>query len=91
MKYVNTDVMFEVVSGVPNVYVCVVSHEHGENVYVAASKEGAVAQLFEYVKEEWLSLGHNETMPDDMYEAIEAYFHEHDGESYDITQCDLFP
>lgn len=58
-----------------HVWVAVINHKHGHDVFAAASEDGIRKEIHEYVKEQWKS-----EMPDDMQipadreEAISAYF-----------------
>jgi len=71
-----------IVTGVPvidEVHVARVSHQHGENVYVAADDDGLTMQIAEYVRENWKEVSDytgSDATPESMTdkEAVEAYF-----------------
>ena len=45
------------------VWVAVVEHRHGQNVYAAKTKKALVGQLYEYVEEWWASEIPDEELP----------------------------
>lgn len=71
------------------VYVLTIDHKHGQNVYVNRTEEGARKELETYVTENWES-----EMPADRYiqvsdNAVGEYFHETEGEFYNIECCEV--
>ena len=58
------------------VWMAVVEHRHGQNVYAARTKRGLLDQLYEYVQEWWDSEIPDEEMPTDLprKEVIDLYF-----------------
>ena len=58
------------------VWVAVVEHRHGQNVYAAKTKKALVGQLYEYVAEWWASQIPDEEMPTDLprKEVVDRYF-----------------
>ena len=58
------------------IWLAVVEHRHGQNVYADRTKRGLLDQLYEYVQEWWESEIPNEDMPTDLprKEVIDQYF-----------------
>jgi len=59
-----------------SIWVAVVEHRHGQNVYVARTEYGVLDQLYDYVQEWWDSEIPDEEMPTDLpkKEVIDQYF-----------------
>lgn len=79
----------------------VVTHRHGEDLTLHATVEGAMENLREYVGTWWSeavgrSVGSSdplpEDMPDDLHEAIEAYFSAmEDDEGWSLSSLTVGP
>jgi hypothetical protein len=78
------------------VWVLVISHRHGDNMYVHETPEGAKASLVEYVHEWWGECSGRwgeepEKMPHDDEEAVQAYFDKVGDEYYSLEQAAVMP
>lgn len=77
------------------VWVLIIEHRHGSNIYVNKTKDGAAGELFSYVSEWWDEVrgrgrwGVNDPgdIPADRDEAIETYFEVVSDEFYTLEQC----
>lgn len=58
------------------VWIAVVEHRHGQNVYAAKTKRKLVDQLYEYVKQWWDSEIPQESLPPQLskQQAVNLYF-----------------
>ena len=58
------------------VWIAVVEHRHGQNVYAARTKKALVRQLYEYVEEWWASEVPDEEWPADLprQAVVDRYF-----------------
>ena len=58
------------------IWIAVVEHRHGQNVYAARTKKKLVDQLYDYVKQWWESEIPDEELPADLpkQQAVERYF-----------------
>lgn len=58
------------------VWIAVVEHRHGQNVYAARTKRKLLDQLYAYVKQWWESEIPNEELPPNasLQDAIDRYF-----------------
>ena len=58
------------------VWIAVVEHRHGQNVYAARTKKALVRQLYEYVEEWWASEIPDEELPADQpkQDVVDRYF-----------------
>lgn len=66
-----------------HIWVGVISHKSGENLYAAESEEGLTDQFYEYVRSWWMEDGpgrDDEEMPEDKAAAVERYFEYNDDE-----------
>ena len=57
-----------------NVWVGVIDHRQGTDLYASATEAGIWAQLAAWVREQWPDCGPDETMPEDNFELVDAYF-----------------
>ncbi len=74
----------------PTVYVLSIEHRNGEGCSTHKTEAGALAAAYQYVKDNWADgMSTDESIPTDHYDAVEAYFHEHDREFYRIETCTL--
>jgi hypothetical protein len=73
---------------VMRVFVLVIEHRHGRNVYAAATRNLAKNLLFAYV-EDWWSQECKGSMPSRPGRAIKAYFDRVDDESWEIIETPL--
>lgn len=72
------------------VNVLIIRHAHGENITCHLTHEGALDKLAAYVKEEWNTVTLGERPKSDG-DAVQRYFTEAMGETFDIEECDLQP
>lgn len=56
------------------VYIAVISHKHGQNVYVGGTPESRLAQVAAYCREWWQNDGPKEPMPDNDEALVDEYF-----------------
>ena len=58
------------------VWIAVIEHRHGQNVYAAKTKKALVGQLYEYVVEWWAREIPDEELPADLSKqaAVDRYF-----------------
>ncbi len=72
------------------VFVTLVRHHDGENIYVSNSHAGAMKRVVEYVEEWWTTDGPSGPKPDDDDAAISEYFHETKGrESFEVQEVEV--
>lgn len=77
-------------------YITLISHDNGTNLYLAKSDEGMTDQLYEYVKDDWNEHDWSEDVevPEDKQEAIDEYFSQESGsflEYQDSVLLDKIP
>ena len=82
--------------GNANVYVCIYSHAHGEDVTVALTMNGIMDWLYAVVCEWWgdvaeYNSGMPTSPPEDHNEAVSIYFSYASGEYYNTTQVAVRP
>jgi hypothetical protein len=73
------------------VWVMVISHRHGDDVSVFATRQGAVDCLATYVEDNWAYLFGADPMPDDVDVAITKWFDVVGDEHYTITETTVLP
>lgn len=61
-------------TGADEVFVVVIAHRHGTDVWAAGSQRRADEIVFRYVADWWSQEIHNERMPTDRAEAVRRYF-----------------
>jgi hypothetical protein len=88
----NTAIAMTAAAPGPTVVVTVVSHRHGDNVYVNATEDGARQTLLAYVTEWWNEVEDQVgPMPADPAEAIRAYFDANDNEHCTTEMTVILP
>ena len=74
------------------VWVAVVSHKYGNNIYASKTHAGAMKQVYEYVEEWWTDIfGSESPIPKDSEEAVYAYFEHFEdmSESYEVDEIEV--
>ena len=67
------------------IYTAIVSHEFGNDLYLATTMAELYAELYEYVSEWWShDLPEDLDIPKDKVEAVKLYFAEHESETLDL-------
>lgn len=80
---------------IPDIYVVLIHHKHGENIILAETELTARRKVAEYCKS-WWALDLNEELqgipiPEDDERAIEVYFKLMEDESYTIDLVSVYP
>jgi hypothetical protein len=69
----------------------IIEHNHGTDVTVHRSREGALAKVDQFVSDWWdTEMGEDEPMPEDPAAARQAYFEAVGDENYLITDTAIF-
>ena len=71
------------------VFVLVVEHDHGVDVWAHSTKDKAEASLEEYVRSWWDQEMDDEPIPTDRWEAITEYFEATESECWRITDLEI--
>ncbi len=56
------------------IWVAVIHHKHGNDIFVSATKRGCTIKIYGYVKSSWADHMDDKPVPEDMREAITEYF-----------------
>lgn len=73
------------------VWVLVIEHRHGFDVFVHRTQEGARQRLLAFVLEWWDREMDGAPQPDSPDLAIDMYFEENDREFYSLDDCVVAP
>jgi hypothetical protein len=81
----------------PDIYVGLVHHKHGLNVYAAMTAQGVTAQVANYCREWWSDLAESDdlpaTVPETDNKVVSDYFEAQseilDGEIFEIVTTEL--